>query len=590
MSRIKFQDRISNIRMRYLSGHRFLYLVAAFVGLAVGIAAVIIKNLVHFIEEALSHAIEGDYQKILIIVLPITGITLAVVFIKYINRKPVRHGIPGVLFAISRNNAIIRAHNMYSSIVSSVLTVGFGGSVGLEGPMIATGGALGSNMGRLFNLSYKEVTLLISCACAGVLSAVFKAPIAGIVFAIEVIMLDLTMWAMIPLLIASATAALTSYLFLGQNVLYTFQIVERFQMDQIHLYLLLGVIAGFVSVYFAKVYNYISDFFEKIDGTWKRLLIAGGILSVIIFLLPPLYGEGYEIVNSSLRGDVSQLFNGTIYESWQNNIFLIVLAFVLIILLKAVATTLTFAAGGIGGIFAPSLFMGANLGLLVGIVLNQLGADVSITNMALVGMAGVMAGVIHAPLTSIFMIAEISGGYELFMPLMLVSTISYATTKLFVSNSVYTIQLAKRGDLMTHHKDRNILLLMNVSDLIEKNFKTVHPDDTLGDLVKVITKSHRNIFPVVKEDKTFVGIVKLDDIRHIMFNQEIYDKTHVRDLMFMPEYTVSIDEQMEEVAGKFSRSGRYNIAVVDDGKYIGFLSRAKVFSSYREMLKHFSDD
>lgn len=590
MSRIKFQDRISNIRMRYLSGHRFLYLVAAFVGLAVGIAAVIIKNLVHFIEEALSHAIEGDYQKILIIVLPITGITLAVVFIKYINRKPVRHGIPGVLFAISRNNAIIRAHNMYSSIVSSVLTVGFGGSVGLEGPMIATGGALGSNMGRLFNLSYKEVTLLISCACAGVLSAVFKAPIAGIVFAIEVIMLDLTMWAMIPLLIASATAALTSYLFLGQNVLYTFQIVERFQMDQIHLYLLLGVIAGFVSVYFAKVYNYISEFFEKIDGTWKRLLIAGGILSVIIFLLPPLYGEGYEIVNSSLRGDVSQLFNGTIYESWQNNIFLIVLAFVLIILLKAVATTLTFAAGGIGGIFAPSLFMGANLGLLVGIVLNQLGADVSITNMALVGMAGVMAGVIHAPLTSIFMIAEISGGYELFMPLMLVSTISYATTKLFVSNSVYTIQLAKRGDLMTHHKDRNILLLMNVSDLIEKNFKTVHPDDTLGDLVKVITKSHRNIFPVVKEDKTFVGIVKLDDIRHIMFNQEIYDKTHVRDLMFMPEYTVSIDEQMEEVAGKFSRSGRYNIAVVDDGKYIGFLSRAKVFSSYREMLKHFSDD
>jgi CIC family chloride channel protein len=564
--------------------------VAAFVGLAVGIAAVIIKNLVHFIEEALSHAIEGDYQKILIIVLPITGISLAVIFIKYINRKPVRHGIPGVLFAISRNNAIIRAHNMYSSIVSSVLTVGFGGSVGLEGPMIATGGALGSNIGRLFNLSYKEVTLLISCACAGVLSAVFKAPIAGIVFAIEVIMLDLTMWAMIPLLIASATAALTSYLFLGQNVLYSFQIAEKFQMDQIHLYLLLGVIAGLVSVYFAKVYNFISEFFEKVDGPWKRLMIAGGLLSVIIFLLPPLYGEGYEVVNSSLRGDVSQLFTGTLYENWENNIFLIILAFVLIVMIKAVATTLTFAAGGIGGIFAPSLFMGANLGLLVGIVLNELGADVSITNMALVGMAGVMAGGIHAPLTSIFMIAEISGGYELFMPLMLVSTISYATTKLFVSNSVYTIQLAKRGDLMTHHKDRNILLLMNVSDLIEKNFKTVHPNDTLGDLVKVITKSHRNIFPVVKEDKTFVGIVKLDDIRHIMFNHEIYDKTHVRDLMFMPEYTVNIDEQMEEVAGKFSRSGRYNIAVVDNGKYVGFLSRAKVFSSYREMLKHFSDD
>ena len=276
MTKMTFQDRISKLRMRYLSGHRFLYLVAAIVGLAVGLAAVIIKNLVHFIEVALSKAIEGDYEKILIILLPITGITLAVIFIKYINRKPVRHGIPGVLFAISRNNAFIRVHNLYSSIVSSVLTVGFGGSVGLEGPMIATGGAVGSNIGRLFNLSYKEITLLISCACAGVISAIFKAPIAGIVFAIEVLMLDLTMYAMLPLLIASATAALTSYLFLGQNVLYSFQVVERFQMDQIHLYLLLGVIAGLVSVYFAKVYNYFSELFEKVDSIWKRLLVAGG--------------------------------------------------------------------------------------------------------------------------------------------------------------------------------------------------------------------------------------------------------------------------------------------------------------------------
>jgi chloride channel protein, CIC family len=590
MSKVTFQDRVSNLRMRYLSGHRFLYLVASLVGFCVGVAAVIIKKLVLFIEEALSLAIAGEYEKILVILLPITGITLAVLFIKYINRKPVRHGIPGVLFAISRNNAIIRVHNLYSSIVSSVLTVGFGGSVGLEGPMIATGGAVGSNMGRLFNLSYKEITLLISCACAGVLSAVFKAPIAGVVFAIEVIMIDLTMWAIIPLLIASATAALTSYMFVGQNFLYTFQVVERFQMDQLHLYLILGAIAGLVSVYFAKVYNFISELFEKMDGTWKRLLIAGGLLSVIILLLPPLYGEGYEVVNSVLNGSTSHLFEGSLYESWEGNFYLLVLALILIIGFKVVATTLTFAAGGIGGIFAPSLFIGANLGLLVGIVLNQLGADVSVSNMALVGMAGMMAGVIHAPLTAIFMIAEISGGYELFMPLMLVSTISYATTKYFVSNSVYTVQLAKRGDLMTHHKDRNILLLMNVGDLVETNFQAIHPDDTLGDLVKVITKSHRNIFPVVKKDGTFAGIVKLDDIRHIMFNQEIYTSTHVRDLMFMPEYTVNLDEQMEEVAGKFSRSGRYNIAVVDDGKYVGFLSRAKVFSSYREMLKQFSDD
>ncbi len=591
MNKIKLQTRIRQLRLKYLSGQRFLYLLSGIVGLLVGIAAVIIKNLVHFIQGALAKGIAGDYRSYLIFILPIIGITLAVVFIKYINRKPVRHGIPGVLFAISRNNAIMRAHNLYSSVISSALTVGFGGSVGLEGPTVATGGAIGSNFGRVFNLSYKEVALLVSCASAGAMSAIFKAPIAGIVFALEVIMLDLTMWAMIPLLIASATAALTSYMFLGQNVLYhNFQVMETFQMNQIHFYLILGVITGFASVYFTKVYNAITEFFEKIEGAWKRLLIAGGLLGAIILLLPPLYGEGYEIVNLSLVGDYSQLFTGTFYESWQGSFILIVLAFLLIIGFKVIATTLTFAAGGIGGIFAPTLFMGANLGLLTGLVLNQLGVDVSISNMALVGMAGMIAGVIHAPLTAIFLIAEISSGYELFMPLILVSTISFATARVFVSNSVYTIQLAERGELMTHHKDRNILLLMNVSELIEKNFKTVKPEDTLRDLVKVITKSSRNIFPVVSRENDFVGIVKLDDIRHIMFNHEVYDSTYVRDLMFMPEYTINIDEQMEAVAAKFAKSGRYNIAVVDDGKYVGFLSRAKVFSSYREMLKHFSDD
>jgi chloride channel protein, CIC family len=590
MNKETFRNTINRVRMNYLTGHRFLYLLSGFVGLAVGLAAVIIKNLVHFIQQAFSSGIEGNWRSYLIILLPITGIALAVIFIKYINRKPVRHGIPGVLFAISRNNAIIRTHNLYSSVISSALTVGFGGSVGLEGPTVATGGAIGSNIGRLFNLSYKEITLLLSCASAGALSAIFKAPIAGIVFAMEVIMLDLTMWAMIPLLIASATAALTSYMFLGQNVLYSFHVAEKFQMDQIHYYLLLGVITGFVSVYFTKVYNYLSERFEKIENTWKRLLIAGGLLGVLIFLLPPLYGEGYELINHSLAGDFSQLFKGTLYENWQGSFLLVVLVFMLIIGFKVVATTLTFAAGGIGGIFAPSLFTGVNIGLLVGIVLNHLGVDISVTNLALVGMAGLIAGVIHAPLTSIFLVAEISSGYELFMPLILVSTISFLTTRYFVSNSVYTIQLARRGDLMTHHKDRNILLMMNVNELIETNFKTIHPDDTLGALVKVITRSNRNIFPVVDEEKNFVGIVKLDDIRHIMFDTQKYDNTYVRNLMFMPEYTVSINDEMEEVAGKFSRSGRYNIAVVDNGKYIGFLSRAKVFSSYREMLKHFSDD
>ena len=403
-------------------------------------------------------------------------------------------------------------------------------------------------------------------------------------------MLDLTMWAVIPLLIASATAALTSYLFLGQNVLYQFQLSEPFDMGQIHYYLILGIIVGLLSVYFTKSYIRITALFEKFESPWKRLLVGGALLGVIIFFFPPLYGEGYEVVNQGLRGEYLHLFENTFFEGWSHTFVLVVLYFLLVIGIKVIATTLTFAAGGIGGIFAPTLFMGANTGLLFGLVLNQVGIDVSVSNMALVGMAGMIAGVVHAPLTAIFLIAEITGGYELFLPLMLASTISYGTTRYFVKNSVYTVQLAKRGELMTHHKDRNILLMMKVADLIETNFKTVKSDETLRDLVNVITTSSRNIYPVVDEQNNLKGIVKLDDIRHIMFNQEMYDVTKISDLMIIPEWTIETTDQMEEVARQFSESGRYNIPVLQNGKYLGFVSRARVFSSYREMLKHFSDD
>ena len=590
MPESRFIQRVNNFRIRYLSGHRFLYVLSAFVGLGVGLAAVIIKNLVHYIRVVLQNGFQGDYSQYYIFALPVVGITLTVLFIKYINKRPVGHGIPGVLFSISKNNGIIRSHNLYSSIITSALTVGFGGSVGLEGPTVATGGAVGSNIGRALKLNYKEVTLLISCACAGALSAIFKAPIAGIVFALEVIMLDLTMWAVIPLLIASATAALTSYLLLGQNVLYQFNLTEQFDMGQIHWYLLLGAIVGLLSVYFTKCYIWITSIFEKFESRWKRLLVAGGILGVIIFFFPPLYGEGYEVVNQELRGEFFHLFDNTFFEGWTQSFALLAIYMLLLIGLKVVATTLTFSAGGIGGIFAPTLFIGANTGLLFGMVLNQVGFDVSISNMALVGMAGMIAGVVHAPLTAIFLIAEITGGYELFFPLMLASTISYGTTRYFVKNSVYTVQLAKRGELMTHHKDRNILLMMKVSELIETNFKTVRPDETLRDLVQVITKSSRNIFPVVDEKNYLKGIVKLDGIRHIMFNQDMYDNTLVSDLMHTPEWTIQSTDQMEEVARQFSESGRYNLPVLQNGKYLGFVSRARVFSSYREMLKHFSEE
>ncbi len=590
MSRKRFISRVNNFKIKHLDGHRFLNILAVFVGLGAGLAAVIIKNLVHFIREALENGFHGDYTRYYIFILPVVGIALVLVFIRYVNKHPVGHGIPGVLFSISKNNGIIQSHNLYSSIITSALTVGFGGSVGLEGPTVATGGAVGSNLGRLFNLNYKEITLLISCASAGALSAIFKAPIAGIVFALEVIMLDLTVWAVVPLLISSATAALTSYLFLGQNVLYQFQVTDAFQMGQIHWYLILGAVVGMLSVYFTKGYIYITELIEKFDNPWKRLLVAGGILGVIILFFPALYGEGYEVVNHGLRGEYLQLFEGTFFEGWQNTFMLAAFYILLIIGIKVIATSLTFAAGGIGGIFAPSLFIGANTGLLFGLILNQLGVDVSVSNMALVGMASMIAGAVHAPLTAIFLVAEITGGYELIFPLMLAATISYGTTRFFVKNSVYTVQLAKRGELMTHHKDRNILLMMKISELIETDFTSVKVDNTLRDLVQVITKSHRNIYPVLDEQKNMKGIVKLDDIRHIMFHQEMYDSTRIRDLMITPEWTIETTDQMEEVARKFSESGRYNIPVLENGKYLGFVSRARVFSSYREMLKHFSEE
>jgi chloride channel protein, CIC family len=590
MSESRFIKRVNTFRIRYLSGHRFLYFLSGFVGLAAGLAAVIIKNLVHFIREVSQNGFQGDSTRYLIFLFPMIGIALTVVFIKYINKKPVGHGIPGVLFSISKNNGIIRSHNLYSSIITSALTVGFGGSVGLEGPTVATGGAFGSYIGRVMKLSYKEVALLISCASAGALSAIFKAPIAGIVFALEVIMLDLTMWAVVPLLIASATGAVTSYLFLGQNVLYSFQLKEPFNMGDIHYYLILGIIVGLLSAYFTKSYIRITAIFEKFKNPWKKMLVAGAFLGVIILIFPSFYGEGYDVVNLELRGEYFHLFENTFFKGWDQSFALLVVYMVLLIGIKVVATTLTFSAGGVGGIFAPTLFMGANTGLLFGLILNHLGIDVSLSNMALVGMAGMIAGVVHAPLTAIFLIAEITGGYELFLPLMLVATISYGTTRYFVKNSVYTVQLAERGELMTHHKDRNILLMMKISELIETNFKTVHPDETLRDLVQVITTSSRNIYPVVDAKNNLKGIVKLDDIRHIMFHQEMYDTTKISDLMITPEWTIETTDQMEEVARQFSESGRYNIPVLQNGKYLGFVSRARVFSSYREMLKNFSED
>ncbi|MBN2683498.1 MAG: chloride channel protein [Bacteroidales bacterium] len=577
-------------RLRNVTDRQFMIFLSIIIGFLVGIAAILIKYSVHGIQWLLTQSFVFDYSNYLFFVYPIIGITVVVLFTKYIIRQRIGHGIPSVLYSISKTNGRIKSHNMFSSIVASAFTVGFGGSVGLEGPTVATGAAVGSNIGRFLRLNYRQVVLLLGCACASAMAAIFKAPIAAIVFAMEVIMLDLKMSSLVPLLTASATAALTSFAFLGTDVLYQFDISQQFDLSDIIYFVILGVITGLVSAHFTRMYMFIGGLFEKIK-TWKsKLLIGGALLGVVIFFLPSLYGEGYEATNACLQGDFSHIFTNTFFESYNGNIAITFLVFGLILLFKVVATSLTFGAGGIGGIFAPTLFTGAHTGLFFAYGMQQFGVNLSYSNFSLVGMAGLIAGVLHAPLTAIFLIAEITHGYDLFMPLMVTATISYATIRIFETNSVYTIQLAKRGELMTHHADKNMLKLLKVEKLIEKNFVEVNPDQNLGDLVKIISKSSRNIFPVLDEKGNLMGLVLLDHIRHIMFDQNMYKNTYVRDLMISPQCYVDMNDSMEDVAQKFQETGNFNIAVVDNGKYVGFVSRANVFSAYRNMLKDFSDD
>ncbi len=571
-----------------MSNRQFMMILSVIIGIASGLGAVIIKNLVHiisaFVKETLSSGFDLFY-----LIAPTIGITLAILFIKYIVKRPVRHGVPNVLYAISKAKGHMNAHNMFSSIVTSALTVGFGGSVGLEGPTVSTGAAIGSNIGKLFHLNYRQVTLLLGSASAAAMAAIFKAPIAGIVFALEVIMLDLSLFSIVPLLLASASAVVTSYLFLGQDYLYHFRFETTFELVDIPFYIVLGVVTGLVAVYFTRVYIFIERWFEKMNSLYVRILAGGSILGAILYFFPSLYGEGYSIINDALAGNSFSLFEGTMFEDWNTSYTALVLMLSVVIALKVVAASLTFGAGGVGGIFAPTLFMGVNAGLLFALLVNKFGIhQLQVENFALVGMAGLIAGVLHAPLTGLFLIADISGGYALFLPLMVTATISFATAKSFVKHSVYTHQLAKRKELFTHDADHNVLTIMNINKLIERDFATVPVDATLGDLVKKIENAHRNLFPVVDEEGNLHGMVKMDDVRKIIFKPELYDKVMVKDLMYMPEYYISPDDSMEDLVEMFRKSGRFNIAVIDKGKYLGFISRANAFTAYRNHLKRFS--
>jgi CIC family chloride channel protein len=569
-----------------MSERAYITAISVVVGLFSGLAAVVLKNTVNFTHSLVDSLVSQDVHNYIYFALPLVGITLTVLVIRFLIRRNVRHGIPNVLYSISKRRGRISSHNLISSVITSALTVGFGGSVGLEGPTVATGTAWGSWLAKNLRLNYKNTILILACACAGAMAAIFKAPIAAIVFAVEVIMIDLTVFSLVPLLLSSATAVVTSYFFLGQDVLYPFEVTQTFELADLPFYILLGILAGFVSLYFTRMYLFFSDFFERLKRPVTRLLVGGTGLGALVFLFPSLYGEGYEAINAALAGNTDYLFDNSLFFEYRDEIWAALILTALVILFKIVATSLTFGAGGIGGIFAPTLFMGVNTGMLFGYIVNLFSLQkINVNNFALIGMAGLIAGVLHAPLTGIFLIADISGGYKLFVPLMVTATVSYIIIRTFTPSSVYHIQLARRKELLTHDKDANVLQMLEVRELIEKDFEKLSPDATLRDLTKAISRNHRNLFPVVEKKGKMVGMVKMDDVRELIFKQELYDKIKIKDIMYMPEYSIDPDDSMEVAANKFESSGRYNLAVIDkNGKYEGFISRAKVFTRYRKQI------
>ena len=571
--------------------HRQLVLILSLViGLLSGLAAVLLKNIVHYTHFLITNGFDFGQGKNLYLFFPVIGITITVLLAKYVFKADIGHGVSNILYSISKKNGRLEKHNIYSSMVGSTFTVAFGGSVGLEAPIVLTGSSIGSYLGKLFRLNQKTVIILIGAGASGAIAGIFKAPIAAVVFSLEVLMLDLTMASLIPLLISAATAASVAYFLMGAGVLFSFHFTDDFQIANLPWYILLGLLTGFVSLYFTKTTLFVEKKIKSVTKLWHRVLLGSALVGGLIFVFPSLYGEGYEFLRELINGETHMVINENLFGVPDSSI-VIVLLLLAIVFIKVVAMALTSGSGGVGGIFAPSLFVGGIFGGVFGELINQLPfVDIPINATALVGMSGVMAGVMHAPLTGIFLIAEFTGGYSLFTPLIITATVSYLTIMYFEPHSIYTKRLAERGELLTHHKDKAVLMMMNVNKLIETNFKTIHKDANLRDLVKVISQSERNIIPVVDEERTFYGQVFVNDIRNIIFKPELYDTVFVEEVMFMPNPIVSPDENMESVAQKFQLSGNYNLPVVRDGKYIGFVSRARVFSTYRKLLEEISDE
>ena len=576
---------------QHIPQKHLVLLLSLIVGILSALAAYLLKLFIHLIQYLINtYLIAGEHWWWLI-VCPMIGIAMAAIFVKYVVRDDISHGITKILFAISQRKSIIKSHNMWSSLIGSGITIGFGGSVGAEAPIVLTGAAIGSNLAKLFRLNQKTMMLMIGCGAAGAIGGIFKAPIAGLVFTLEVLMMDITMNSIAPLLISSVTATAIAYFTTGFSPMFELTTIEAFTLGRIPWYLLLGVACGFVSLYFTRGMNYLEQHFKRISNMWVKILIGGSVLGLLVYLFPPLYGEGYDVI--------LQLFNDDPYSGMQysplahlgDSMWLIIGYFAIVLLLKIVASVATNGGGGVGGIFAPSLFMGALTGFLCAYLLKFAGVNVPVVNFTLVGMAGLMSGVMHAPLTGIFLIAELTGGYHLLMPLMIVAVVAYLTIMLFEPHSLYAMRLAQKGELLTHNKDRSVLTLLKMDNVLETDLKTVSPDMTLGQLVKVIADSKRNIFPVVDAKGELQGILLLDEVRNIMFQPRLYKRFTVAQLMNYPQAVIQRDMPMEKVMEIFEDTGAWNLPVVDEQKkYIGFVSKSKIFNSYRHVLVHFSEE
>ena len=572
----------------------FILMLSFLVGLFTAFAALILKFLIHLIQNFLTDNFDSTEANYLYLVYPVVGIFLAGLFVRNIVKDDISHGVTRILYAISRRQGRIKRHNIWSSTIASAITIGFGGSVGAEAPIVLTGSAIGSNLGSLFKMEQRTLMLLVGCGAAGAISGIFKAPIAGLVFTIEVLMIDLTMTSLLPLLITSVTAATVSYVVTGQEAMFKFHMDQPFLLERIPYVILLGIFCGLISLYFTRSMNMVENIYARLNGVYRKLILGGVMLSILIFLFPPLYGEGYDTIELLLNGvsnmEWDTVMNNSLFYGYGN---LLLIYLLLIVLFKVFASAATNGGGGCGGIFAPSLFLGCIAGFVFSHFSNELGIFPGLPekNFALMGMAGIMSGVMHAPLTGVFLIAELTGGYDLFLPLMIVAVSSYLTIIVFEPHSIYSMRLAKKGELLTHHKDKAVLTLMKVENVVEKDFVTVYPEMDLGELVKAISTSHRNVFPVTDKNGVLLGIVLLDDIRNIMFRQELYHRFTVNKLMTSVPARLFDTDSMEQVMKTFDDTKAWNLPVVDgDGRYLGFVSKSKIFNSYRQVLVHFSED